>query len=151
MGLIDLYPTLTALCGVEAPENLQGQDLTPMLKDNDAMGRGWAVSQVFRGKGRSQADRVYGYSLRAPRFRYTEWGEGDKGLQLYDLETDPLEQRNLSGEPAQQERIKALSATLRKAVRESYPKSGELPPAAATAVGSQPDGSLTGNQWSSAV
>ena len=56
VGLIDLYPTLTELCGVDAPENLQGQSLVPILKDANAEGRGWALSQVNRNRGAKSAD-----------------------------------------------------------------------------------------------
>ena len=51
VGHIDLYPTLTALAGVTAPSNLQGQDLTPLLRDPAAIGRGWALTQVMRNAG----------------------------------------------------------------------------------------------------
>ncbi|MEA3341817.1 MAG: sulfatase, partial [Chloroflexota bacterium] len=77
VGLIDLYPTLAGLCNVKAPKNLQGQSLVPMLKDPAVMGRGWALSQVTRG-GRRQG-RFFGYTLRTPRWRYTQWAEGERG------------------------------------------------------------------------
>lgn len=125
VGLIDLYPTLAELCGVEAPENLQGQSLVPILKDPDEPGRGWSLSQVTRGGGGQ--GRFFGYSIRTPRWRYTEWDEGNRGLELYDHEADPLEQTNLADCPNHVETITELSRLLREAVRSTYPPSGEIP------------------------
>jgi iduronate 2-sulfatase len=125
VSLVDIYPTLAELCGVEAPQNLQGQSLVPMLKDPDARGRGWAITQVMRG-GRNQ-ERFLGYTLRTPRWRYTEWDEGQKGRELYDHEADPQELTNLAENPKLAERVQELSEQLRAAVKTTFPESGETP------------------------
>ena len=117
---IDLYPTLTELCGVKAPGNLQGQSLVPMLRDPALPGRGWALTQVTRGS-------FSGYSLRTPRWRYTEWDEGRKGRELYDHETDPKELVNLANNPVHEKTAMELSPQLRAAVKSSFPASGRSP------------------------
>lgn len=128
VGLIDLYPTLAELCGVEAPENLQGQSLVPILKDPEEPGRGWSLSQVVRGGGgQDPANRFYGYSIRTPRWRFTEWDEGNRGRELYDHEADPKEQTNLADDPEHAEIVAELSTLLREAARSTFPESGELP------------------------
>ncbi|CAN5757075.1 sulfatase [soil metagenome] len=137
VGLIDLYPTLAELCGVPAPANLQGQSLLPMLEDPSVEGRGWSLSQVSRGGGPARATvgrdvgsagrRYFGYSLRTPRWRYTEWDEGNQGLELYDHEQDPKELTNLVRDPAHAETVKQLSAQLREAVQGTFPPSGQRP------------------------
>ena len=117
---IDLYPTLTELCGVKAPKNLQGQSLVPMLKDPELPGRGWALTQVVR-------NQFSGYSLRTPRWRYTEWDENRRGSELYDHDADPRELTNLAKDPAHGKTIAELSPKLRAAVKSSFPTSGKAP------------------------
>jgi arylsulfatase A-like enzyme len=129
VGLIDLYPTLAELCGVDAPENLQGQSLVPILRDANADGRGWALTQVNRNRGsKGAADKRFsGYSLRTPRWRYTEWDEGREGRELYDHENDAKELTNLADDQAHASIVADLSKQLRAAVTATFPASGKTP------------------------
>ncbi len=139
---VDLYPTLTELAGVTPPAGLQGQSLVPLLRDPAAAGRGWALTQVNRGaaagagKGKAKAAtakaapagaRISGYSLRTPRWRYTEWDEGRQGRELYDHESDPRELTNLATAPAHAATVATLSAQLQAAVKTTFPASGRSP------------------------
>jgi arylsulfatase A-like enzyme len=133
---LDLYPTLAELCGVKAPGNLQGQSLVPILKDPAATGRGWAITQVVRGgagrPGKAAAKgaggkRFFGYSLRTPRWRYTEWDEGKEGRELYDHEADPRELKNLAGDPAHAATVAELSESIRTAAKGTFPPDGVTP------------------------
>lgn len=124
VGLIDLYPTLAELCGVQTPENLQGQSLVPMLRNPAEKGRGWALTQVTR---RRAGREFFGYSIRTERYRYTEWDGGAEGRELYDHQIDPRESVNRVADPAYHQVVEELSALLKEAVRQSLPPSGEIP------------------------
>ncbi len=95
--MIDLYPTLAELCGLPLPEHLDGKSMVPILHDPDLAGKPFAVTQVYRSV--SKKERVFGYSIRTPRWRYTEWDEGRMGVELYDHENDPREFTNLADDP----------------------------------------------------
>jgi iduronate 2-sulfatase len=134
---LDLYPTLTELAGFKAPANLQGQSLAPILQDPSAKGRGWALTQVVRGgnfnrQGAAPAQgdkgqRFFGYSLRTPRWRYTEWDEGTQGRELYDHAADPKELTNLASQPEHAPTVAELSTQLRNAVKTTFPADGKTP------------------------
>jgi len=126
VGLIDLYPTLAELCGVPTPENLQGQSLAPMLNNPSDPGRGWTLSQVTRRRHKPKG-RFFGYSLRTPRWRYTEWEQGRQGRELYDHAADPRELTNLADIPSHAETVGRLSRQLRKATKGTFPASGKTP------------------------
>jgi len=85
--LIDLYPTLADLAGLKAPDNLHGTSLQPLLKDPEA--DSWSKEMAFT------ISRSGGESIKTNKYRYTHWGFGSAGEELYDLEKDPLEQNNL--------------------------------------------------------
>jgi iduronate 2-sulfatase len=134
---MDLFPTLAELCGVPAPANLQGQSLVPMLRDPQVAGRGWAITQVMRGGGPARAsvttnvgsdgERFFGYSLRTPRWRYTEWDEGRRGRELYDHDTDPRELTNLADKPEHARTVEQLAEQVRAAAKTTFPPSGITP------------------------
>jgi arylsulfatase A-like enzyme len=135
---VDLFPTLATLCGVEHPKNLQGQNLAPMLADPSTTGRGWAVTQVIRGSnlgrvspksdsGAGARRQFSGYSLRTPRWRYTEWDEGHEGRELYDHDSDPKEITNLASLPAHATTVAELSRELAAAVKQTLPADGIVP------------------------
>jgi len=137
VSLLDLYPTLTELAGVKAPANLQGQSLVPVLKDPSAPGRGWALTQVVRGGGFKRfgaspavgdnGKRFFGYSLRTPRWRYTEWDEDKQGRELYDHDADSKELTNLADKPEHAATVAELSQQLHSAVKTTFPPDGRTP------------------------
>ncbi len=73
------------------------------------------------------ASRFFGYSLRTPRWRYTEWDEGAQGRELYDHDADPKELTNLADNPEHAKTVAELSAQLRAAAKTTFPADGKTP------------------------
>ncbi len=96
--LLDIYPTLAEICGLEhVPSTLQGRSLAPLLGNPNAPWDLPAISQIQR---RPQNRQVMGYSMRTERYRYTEWEFGAEGAELYDYERDQREVYNIIDDPA---------------------------------------------------
>lgn len=110
--LLDLYPTLADLCGLDAPAALEGESLRPLLENPNAAS--WnkpAVTQVRHSR------KAWGYSIRTERYRYTEWLEGRAGRELYDHSVDPDEISNLADDPKLSDTVATLSERLSGFVR----------------------------------
>jgi arylsulfatase A-like enzyme len=112
--LVDLYPTLADLAGLEAPPHLQGASVRPQLEDAAAPGKAAALT-TFITTDRQHVGPVrhrpnaQGYSIRTKRWRYTEWGENAwQGLELYDHDNDPKEFTNLAADPAYADQLRLL-------------------------------------------
>jgi uncharacterized sulfatase len=108
--LLDLYPTLADLAGLPAPKGLQGASLRPLLDNPEAKWDRPAFTQVWRGG-------FPGHSVRTQRWRYTEWANGRRGVELYDHDADPRELTNLADEAKYDGVIKEL----RRLVRKNWP------------------------------
>ena len=91
VGLIDLYPTLTDLCGLPTPPDLDGVSLHPLLDDPDADTPALREAELtINGRGNC--------SLRDEQYRYTRYFDGSE--ELYDHQLDPYEWTNLAYERA---------------------------------------------------
>jgi len=104
---VDLFPTLTDLCGLGAPAGLEGRSFRRLLADPSAAGKKAAFTVVKRGG-------ILGRSVRTDRWRYTEWDGGREGSELYDHEGDPGEYRNLAEDPSHRPTVAALRKLLRR-------------------------------------
>lgn len=110
--LLDLYPTVSKLCGLEVPERLQGKDISKMLEDPSHQVR----DSAFCVNGR-------GFLLREDKWAYIQYGEkGQRGMELFDMNKDPKQYTNLAEMPKYKEVVdgfkKKLAAKL-KAVRDN--------------------------------
>lgn len=92
--LVDLYPTLANLCGLNPPDYLAGDNLMPLLNKPYKKWDNTAHTQVLRSP-----ENYMGRSVRTGRWRYTEWDNGKRGKELYDHKKDPKEYNNLAGKP----------------------------------------------------
>lgn len=126
--LVDVYPTLAQLCGLKAPEGLEGVSLVPLM---DKPGRQWkraAFTQYPRSlkshRHRGRGD-LMGYAVRTEAHRYVEWRRNSNGellqRELYDHRQDPAEMKNVAGDPTNAETINGLSKMLRGGWRAALP------------------------------
>ena len=86
--MIDIYPTLMELTGIDTPDHVVGKSLTPIFKNNSASIRNSALTKWRNG-----------YSIKTERYRITKWGEnGELGYELYDHNNDKEELINIAND-----------------------------------------------------
>lgn len=120
---VDIYPTVMEAAGLKNPEGLAGKSLMPLLDDPIREWDSHAVTQILRPADDRLPEPVMGCSIRTERWRYTEWAEGNSGVELYDHYTDPMEFQNLAIDP--DETAKSAIEKLRPLLRAKA--SGKIP------------------------
>ena len=102
--LLDLYPTLAGMCGLEAQERLQGKDVSKMLDD---------PSHSVRDAAFCVAPARKGFLLREEKWSYIQYGEkAEKGIELFDVKNDPKQYVNLAKKKKNQPVVKAFQKKL---------------------------------------
>jgi arylsulfatase A-like enzyme len=88
VNLVDIFATLTDLCGLPAKSKIESRSLVPLLRDPTAA---WPHAAL------THLDHPENYALSTERWRYIHYRDG--GEELYDIETDPHEWTNLATQP----------------------------------------------------
>ena len=110
---VDVFPTICDLAGVAIPKNLDGKSLKPLMLNNKAKGKEYAISQYPRKLKKAEMAKLgytdakmMGYSLRTNQYRYTIWMNNFNSKEafnesqvytseMYDYVKDPLEKVNV--------------------------------------------------------
>lgn len=87
VGLIDIYPTLADLCGLQPPQQLQGLSFESLLDDPSADWQRPALTSTKAGN----------HTVRSERWRYIRYVDGSE--ELYDHKTDSNEWHNIANQP----------------------------------------------------
>lgn|SRR5690554_6063475 len=110
--LIDLYPTVAQLAGLQYSPHLQGKSLVSTLDDPSAKVRDMAFS-VSRYRG------VEAFLLRSEKWAYIQYEEdGKSGRELFDMELDPKQYNNLAGNPKFQHIVEEFEIKLQEKLKE---------------------------------
>jgi len=108
--LLDIYPTLCDLAGVPIPDTVEGRSLVPALHHHATRVRE-SLWFAYRNCQRAVQD---------DRYKLIEYVvEGQRTTQLFDLQQDPWEVRNLAGDPA-------LASTVARLREQLADRSAEL-------------------------
>ncbi len=121
--LVDLFPTLCDLAGIEIPDYMEGMSLKPLLENPEQELKSAAFSHYHqRPKNTLDGKQYMGYSMVTAKYHYVEWyywddegkAAGDfAARELYNNQLDPDENVNISELPENAEIIQALSEKLK--------------------------------------
>lgn len=97
VSLLSLFPTLLELCGLPKETTHAGPSLVPLLRNPESVWNHVAVT--YLGDPGS-------FSLSSDRWRYIHYANDDE--ELYDIESDPYEWKNLAADPKFQTKLVEL-------------------------------------------
>ncbi len=107
---IDVAPTILEAMGLETPAHMDGQSFLPLAQGKDVAWRDYFLYVYYWEKNFPQSPTVF--SLRGDRYKYiTYYGLWDAD-ELYDLDQDPNESKNLLYDPAFKEIAKKMENRL---------------------------------------
>jgi len=114
---IDLAPTFLDLAGLPIPEHMQGKSLLPLAKASEPAFRNEWYYEYYEWPNPEKVPPCRG--IRTERYKLIQYVLEPQEFELYDLDSDPKETRNLYGKPGfaalQQhllERLELLRAAL---------------------------------------
>ena len=131
VSLIDLFPTLVDLCGLEGStmksdkgHPLDGHSLKRLLQDPELGewdGPNAALTALYKWRMKYDPSEE-SYSLRFKDWRYIRYENGKE--ELYDTVADPFEWTNLAGQARHSRQLMEF----RRDLKSRLPEKGRIPP-----------------------
>jgi arylsulfatase A-like enzyme len=100
VGAVDLLPTVLELAGAAPRQGLEGRSMIPALTGGKPL-REVAFAEVQMGTQRDVEVGDHWQMVREGYWKYVRFRKAPE--QLYDLESDPDEQKDLAADPAREE------------------------------------------------
>ncbi|MBO3699918.1 sulfatase [Roseivirga sp. E12] len=119
---LDIAPTLLEYAGVDVPEDMQGASLKSIMNNNGKEPSDWRQStyyHYFEYPGVHAVKRHYG--VRTKQYKLIHFYNDIDEWELYDLEKDPKEMKNL----IEDETYASVKSTLMKELRELQKQYGD--------------------------
>ena len=107
---LDVAPTLLAVAGLEPPGWMQGRNMLPLLQGESVPWRDALLYEYYWERNFPQTPTVH--ALREDRYKYVHYHGIWDIDELYDLQEDPTESRNLIFSPGHQRVAERLNAAL---------------------------------------
>ena len=99
---VDYAPTMLDLAGIEAPDDMQGHSLLPVLGGD--IPANWRESIYYHYYEHPSSHNVYPhYGVRTERYKLIHFYKPIDEWEMFDLEKDPLELKSIYDDPAQAE------------------------------------------------
>ncbi len=125
---VDFAPTLLDAAGQKVPADMQGRSFLPLLKGERPAD--WRTAMYYRYYHYPMHHRVQPhYGVRTERHKLIFFNKINQ-WELYDLEKDPHELKNVYADPAYAETVKRLKAEmyrLKKELKDENQFENELP------------------------
>jgi arylsulfatase len=113
---VDLAPTILSFAGFAAPERMQGRDFSPLYLAEKPPA--WRTEFFYEHAIITNKERIPSSEAVVRKdVKYVNWPDWNYE-ELFNLSSDPLEERNLVTDPAQAEKLAELKRTL-AAMREN--------------------------------
>lgn len=92
---IDVAPTLLELAGVSPPVTTEGRSLVSLLANSGSEWRGSFLIEYYSDRVFPRMNKMGYRAIRTTRWKYIHYTELDGMDELYDLQSDPYEMKNL--------------------------------------------------------
>lgn len=119
---LDFAQTFLEAAGLEAPEDMQGESLMPVLTSKETEWRDALYYHYYEYPAVHMVKKHYG--IRTDRYKLIHFYDDIDEWELYDLEKDPDEMRNVFHDPEYADIRKGLEKRLRE-LRVYYKDAGE--------------------------
>ena len=108
VSLVDLFRTLTDLCGLPDKPDITGRSFVPLLRDPSMP---WPHAAI------THLDQPESYAISTERWRYIHYKGGDE--ELYDIAGDPHEWNNLAAKTEHAAKLIEMRALAPKEMKEA--------------------------------
>jgi N-acetylglucosamine-6-sulfatase len=122
---IDIAPTFLAMAGIDIPEEMQGQDLTPVFAGGQLDEPRSALLFEFWSETDLPGQLCWWKAVRTDEWKYVHYYKEPFYDELYDLKNDPYEMNNLIKERKQAGLLKQMQSELKRLMIKYDDKGGD--------------------------